>query len=262
VTPPTVNNTQSNQNDAPKELTMWDLDDESFKEQLPKFVDAQKMPFDFRPFANFPCGHGHTAEGKPVTLLQHTLDVICGNFGGFGLNTSVHCNSLKPAQVKKVLRLVALFHDSGKTDGRKDHIGRSAEIAVKALSTAKDAWGVSDEEIVLIKHIILSNDLYGQYLKGSSKMSMPQLQEQLTIAYSNLQKECDLNITVAEFRKLMFAFWIADASTLKVVNRDRVDLYKPLFQEADKHDYDKLDGLENIKSLMRSEYLNNNNMQH
>jgi hypothetical protein len=192
-------------------------------------------------------GHGHTPGGKPLHP-GHTLNVIRGNLGGFELNTSLTIETLKPAQIKKVLRIAALFHNAGVEEGDRDEIERSAENAGRALSEAKDIWNVAAEEIGLIRHLILSNNIYGLYLRRSSKMSFQKFQQKLSVAYQNLQKESAL-ITISEagFRKLMFALWMASVSTSSVVNRETAHLYRPLYQELDTLNYEKLGHLYQLK---------------
>ena len=229
---------------------LWDSDDAAFKQQVVQLVQNKTFPYDFTALASFKAGHGHKADGTPVNLLEHTLDVICGNFGGFGLNTSITVQNLSQPQIRKILRIAALFHDSGKTLGRDGHIERSAEIAVRELYKDKERWNVSNEEILLIKHLILSNDLFGLYLRGSSRMSSQELQTALQNAYQSLQKDGKVDISENDFRKLLFTLWIADSSTLTVVNRRTAYLYEPLHQELDTLDYGSLDRLHALKSAI------------
>ncbi len=223
---------------------LWDSDDGAFKEQ----VSQMAFPFDFKILANHPAGHGHKPDRSKVNLLEHTLDVVCGHFGGFGLNTDVTVSGMGQPQVRKVLRLAALFHDAGKVSGREGHIERSAEMAVKELYKAKDKWDVTDEEILLIKHLILSNDLYGQYLRGSSTMKHVELLKLLDEAFNTMQKDdVPQKISPQGFRKLLLALWLADASTLSIVNKERGDLYRPLHKEIDDLDYATLERIYLVK---------------
>lgn len=229
----------------------WSLDDAIFKQQLQHLIEDKQFPFDFSSLAEFSCGHGHTPEGNPVNLLEHTQDVICGVFGGFGLNTSITVQNMSSTQIKKVLRIAALFHDSGKTEGRDGHIKRSAANAETSLKQAKKLWDVTDDEIAIIKHIILSNDLFGKYFQRHSQMSFEDLQTALGKAYTAFQKDIkDLKISEGDFRKLLFTLWIADASTLSIVNKKKADLYKPLTKMLDSMDYMKLAEVQNIKDTL------------
>lgn len=50
-----------------------------------------------------------------------------------------------------------------------------------------------------------------------------------------------------DLRKLMFALWIADSSTLKVVNQEKRHLYAPIYRDLDTLDYDVLGRLYTLK---------------
>ena len=222
---------------------LWDCDDETFKQQVAKLVGQKAFPYDFSALAASKAGHGHKADGTEVNLLEHTLDVICGNFGGFGLNTHLTIAGMSTFRIRKILRIAALFHDSGKIHGRAGHIEGSAEIAVQSLSKAKEIWNVNDEEIQLIKQLIINNDLFGQFLKGRSEIDHRQLLAAISKAYASQP----LPVSEVDFRKLMFALWIADASTLKVVNHERGHLYRPLHRDLDTLDYDVLGRVYTLK---------------
>lgn len=170
------------------------------------------------------------------------------NDGGFGLKTDIFISSLTSQHTRKILRLAALFHDSGKLMGREGHIERSADMAEKALLSSQ-LWNVTYDEIQLIKVLILHNDVIGQYFKGRSVMTAQELISQLDQAYQVLHNQVvALKINKIDFCKLMFSLWIADASTLSIVNKTRAQHYRPLFEKMDDLDFINLKELIAAKS--------------
>ncbi|MBS0620907.1 MAG: HD domain-containing protein [Verrucomicrobia bacterium] len=212
-----------------------DLD---FKKDLE--ISLPYFPGDFPALRRFDAGHGTKANGTPVNLLEHTVEVICGKFGGFGLKSEIGISTLPMETVKKVLRISALFHDIGKMYGRKGHITNSARIAGHTLPS----WGLNKLEITLIQNIIAYNDFFGSYLARRSCMTFPELLARLSKGYERLGQT---ELAERDYRKMLFSLWIADASTLRVVNSERRHLYHPIFERLDELNYETLEEILQLK---------------
>ena len=236
----------------PQTLAFGSLNDRNFKTIVEKLLP--NLPYPFESFNNHSAGHGRKPNGKAVNLLEHTLEVICGQFGGFGLKTELTLQGLSIAQIRKVLRLAALFHDSGKIHGRKGHIAGSAQIARMEFEKDPAARDLSPDELLLIESLILNNDAFGEYYMG--KIDIDDLQHHLHKSYQSLKFKT-VKLSEVHYRKLLFALWIADASTLTTVSRKNQYLYGPLSQNLDQLDFIKLSEISSVGDTVRPEALPN-----
>lgn len=93
------------------------------------------------------------------------------------------------------------------------------------------------------------------FLKGRSEMSIEQLKQGLFSSYHSLLNEVpNINLSEKDFRKLMFSLWIADASTLSIVNKKRRDFYIPLYQKIDTLDFDSLEKIVDLRVSIEQQH--------
>lgn len=182
----------------------------------------------------------------PVTILEHTQEVIAGQYGGLGLNTSFSSKMPLPYQ-RKILRLAALFHDIGKlTDAPlADHIQHSVEKASAILKNYHRFYGITLNDIPLILTLIQHNDIFGHYTHSKSLLTLSAVKDTLVRLHAHLQQQ-KIEITYPEFCQLLLSLYLADASTLKVVQRHKA-LYQNLYSDLAFLDYEHLTWLQELK---------------
>jgi hypothetical protein len=205
--------------------------DSLFAELLPRTMSL--MPKSLKSALSRPNNHGRTRAGKRHTIGEHTMEVITGNELAFGLYTDVEIKDWKPEEVRRVLRLAALLHDSGKKEGcDANHVLRSSGRAERLLMKCKHYLGIRKREIPVILALIEDNDRFGLYLQGLiSKDEIFQ------------RKEPPFNRN--EWGRLLFTLFMADASTLKVVSAKR-ELYMSLRKQLNTLDFESMDWLESL----------------
>lgn len=155
-----------------------------------------------------------------LTLWQHTADVVAPSYGlgGFGLRTDgIAVAGWNPAEVRKVLRLAALYHDSGKATEestsceREGHEERSAACVRTAL-----ARHLPQDQVDIVAKLIEINSLFGAcFLK---KIRPHEVYAKLNEAYEGLRKK---SIVREDFIKLAWILYLADASTLPQLYENR-----------------------------------------
>lgn len=202
----------------------------------------EQFPYDFKELANFPAGHGTKEDETAVNLFEHTLEVIFGRFGGFGLKDDLLLQSRSPTSTRLILRFAALFHDVGKrvTYSIK-HIDESCKIARKALTPFVETGDLESDELDLITSIILSNNIFGTYFTSNRPDAFEKLEKHFWYAHEACsEQELQTSIASEDYLLLLFSLWIADASTLKAVNETHREIYYYLFQNMTTIDLERI----------------------
>ncbi len=113
------------------------LDDGAFVKQLPKVFEL--LHLDKLPFKEVRARHGRNEAGERATVYDHTVEMISGAHGGFGLRTDLNLSSMAPDKARRLLRLAALYHYVGQLDQTKERkeklMERSADIANAHIHT-------------------------------------------------------------------------------------------------------------------------------
>ncbi len=182
----------------------------------------------------------------PVTILEHTQEVIAGRQGGLGLNTSFSSQMPLPYQ-RKILRLAALFHDIGKLADAPlaDHIQHSVEKASVILKNYPRFYGITLRDIPLILTLIQHNDIFGRYTHPRSSLTLSVVKDTLVNLHTCLQQQ-KIEITYPEFCQLLLSLYLADASTLKAVQKHKA-FYQDLQSQLSSLNYEDLAWLEELK---------------
>ena len=194
--------------------------DAEFAQDLEASARALGIPVEsWNKIAN---NHGRLKSdpSKRLTLWQHTADVVAPSYGlgGFGLRTDgITVAGWDPAEVRKVLRLAALYHDSGKAAPesascvRKGHEERSAACVRTAL-----APHLPRDHVEIVAALIEINSLFGAcFMK---KIRPKEVYAKLDRAYEGLGKK---SISREDFIKLAWILYLADASTLPQLYENR-----------------------------------------
>lgn len=196
------------------------LEDDVLKKQWQAFEAA--LPPILKEMADTPNTHGHIdipgIGRRRVTVLEHTLEVIQGQHGGFGLTTAIvgapdDCNIL----IRKSLRIAALFHDIGKQEGPYDHIEKSAKKAGDELSKNPQQYGIEVEDIPLITALIRDNDLFYKFTGRDSTMRIEDVGSELQKSHAASKS----NIAFEVYCRMLLNLYLADSSTLTVVQKRR-----------------------------------------
>ena len=234
-------------------LQLAEIDDGSFD---PQFLSTC-FP-DVVAKLGIPNNHGRKAGKVRVTVFEHTVEGFLGECGGVGLKTDdLKLTSIDLGVARKISQLALFFHDTGKstelyqeTKGMQSfetklsgyfndflknleskqliyHQERSAYIARRYLGMQKC---LSPFDVDLITAIILHHDIFGKLIR--QKISVDGFGSQVKDIVGKLREQYGEGvINLQDFTRLLYSVYLADASTLKVVQRHKrkhLDCYSSL----------------------------------
>ncbi|MBS0604189.1 MAG: dual specificity protein phosphatase family protein [Verrucomicrobia bacterium] len=226
VSPLTEAATDHKQTDPSLSLApLWEMDDETYKKEFPSL--------------NLPLG----------VSINSALATVGSSKDSFGINTAFKVSTLWPAQVKKLLRIAALFLSSHPTDPRL-----AEKAAFEILSASPKVWDVSEEEIIIIRHLLLNRGLYAQYFQQEGGISFTQLKEALTDSFTAFRQENKSpKMDEWDFRKLLFSLFLAEAGAKPYFNREKAHFFKPVHQDFATMDFEKMGEIYRIKDALSKE---------
>ena len=224
------------------------LDDAEFAKNFPKVFEL--LHLDKLPFKETKARHGVNDEGVRASAYDHTLEMIAGQHGGFGLHTRLALTAIDQEKTRRLLRLAAMYHYVGRLplEGEKQGslVERSAKIAVSEMQKRMKLQGISHVDAVLVSLLILHHQHFGEFLKG--KISLEQLEQRLTAAYKEIP--LDVAPTKADFTKMLWALFTARASTLRKVQE--MGQHYQTYLDFEKLDCTMLNWINDLREQIRA----------